>query len=179
MNNIQTGIAVTLALVVMGSFFIPGFSLFGADPMPATDESAGVVLGAESEPVENTTTNTNSNTANTMPTSDELQVSDEAVGTGAIAKAGDSLTVNYVGALADGTIFDASANHGQPFTFKLGNGDVIKGWDQGLVGMKEGGKRLLIIPAALGYGDRGSGSAIPPGATLLFQVELVKVTPAK
>jgi FKBP-type peptidyl-prolyl cis-trans isomerase len=179
MNNIQTGIAVTLALVVMGSFFIPGFSIFGADPLPTTDESAGVVLGAESETTESTTTNTNPNPTNTMPTSNELQISDEVVGTGVAAKAGDSLTVNYVGALADGTIFDASANHGQPFTFTIGQGKVIQGWDQGLIGMKEGGKRLLIIPAALGYGDRGSGSAIPPGATLLFQVELVKVTPAK
>jgi FKBP-type peptidyl-prolyl cis-trans isomerase len=97
------------------------------------------------------------------------------VGTGAAAKAGDTVTVNYVGALPDGTVFDASAKHGQPFSFTLGAGQVIAGWDQGLVGMKVGGKRKLIIPPDMAYGAQGAGGVIPPNATLLFEVELVKI----
>ena len=109
-----------------------------------------------------------------------LEVKDETVGTGAAAQAGDSVTVNYVGALTDGTVFDASANHGSSgFTFTLGAGQVIQGWDQGIVGMKVGGKRELVIPASLAYGAQGIPGVIPPNATLVFQVELLKVQAAK
>ena len=100
------------------------------------------------------------------------------MGTGAPAVAGDSVTVNYVGALTDGTVFDASANHPETvsgFTFPLGAGQVIQGWDQGIVGMKVGGKRLLVIPASLAYGDQAIGNVIPAGSTLVFEVELLKV----
>jgi len=84
--------------------------------------------------------------------------------------------VNYVGALTDGKVFDASANHGTSgFTFNLGAGQVIKGWDQGIVGMKEGGKRVLVIPADLAYGNQAIGDIIPANSTLVFQVELLKV----
>jgi FKBP-type peptidyl-prolyl cis-trans isomerase len=93
-----------------------------------------------------------------------------------MAAAGDTVTVNYVGSLTNGAVFDASANHGTTgFTFTLGVGQVIRGWDQGIVGMKEGGKRKLVIPAALAYGDQGAGNVIPPNATLIFEVELLKV----
>ncbi|MSU74552.1 FKBP-type peptidyl-prolyl cis-trans isomerase [Candidatus Kaiserbacteria bacterium] len=106
----------------------------------------------------------------------ELMMKDEVVGTGAVAAAGDSVTVNYVGSLTNGTVFDASANHGTTgFTFNLGAGQVIKGWDQGVAGMKEGGKRLLVIPASLAYGDQAVGGVIPANSTLIFQVELLKV----
>lgn len=109
----------------------------------------------------------------------ELQVTDEVIGTGAAAAAGDSVTVNYVGSLTSGAIFDASANHGTAgFTFTLGAGQVIPGWDQGIVGMKEGGKRKLVIPASLAYGDRAVGNVIPANSTLIFEVELVKVQKA-
>lgn len=104
----------------------------------------------------------------------QLQVKDERVGTGAVAKSGDSVTVNYKGTLLDGTVFDQSYGKA-PFTFNLGTGGVIKGWDQGVAGMKVGGKRALVIPASLGYGDKGSGSTIPGGATLKFDVELLSV----
>ncbi len=111
-----------------------------------------------------------------MPTATQLSIKDEVVGTGAVAAAGDSVTVNYVGALTDGTVFDASANHGTTgFTFTLGAGQVIKGWDEGIVGMKVGGKRTLIIPASLAYGDQAIGNVIPANATLVFEVELLKV----
>ena len=98
---------------------------------------------------------------------------DLVVGTGAEAKAGESLTVNYVGALfSNGKVFDASWTRKEPFTFTLGQGAVIKGWDQGVVGMKVGGRRELIIPAALAYGAKGQGS-IPANAPLIFVVDLL------
>jgi peptidylprolyl isomerase/FKBP-type peptidyl-prolyl cis-trans isomerase FkpA len=105
----------------------------------------------------------------------ELKMEDTKVGTGAEAVTGKSVTVHYTGWLTDGTKFDSSKDHGQPFTFQLGAGQVIKGWDQGVVGMKVGGVRKLTIPASLAYGDRGAGGVIPPGATLVFEVELLGV----
>jgi peptidylprolyl isomerase len=167
MNPTQTGIAVALALVVIIFFFVfNGMSLF-ASPAPAP----------ANETLDFATT-TNPTTSTTMPTENvtQLQGTDEVVGTGAIAAAGDSVTVNYVGSLTNGTVFDASANHGTTgFTFNLGAGQVIKGWDEGIVGMKVGGKRKLIIPADLAYGDQSPSPAIPANSTLIFEVELLKV----
>jgi peptidylprolyl isomerase len=117
-----------------------------------------------------------------MTTSDGLEITDEVVGTGATAAAGDSVTVNYVGALTNGTVFDASANHGTTgFTFTLGTNppQVIQGWDEGIVGMKVGGTRELVIPAALAYGSQSPSPAIPANSTLVFQVQLLSVTPAQ
>ena len=111
-----------------------------------------------------------------------LQVADVKVGAGAQAAAGKQVAVHYTGWLYDpktkdhrGKKFDSSRDHGEPFTFKLGAGAVILGWDQGVAGMKVGGSRTLIIPSDLGYGPRGAGGAIPPHATLLFDVELLEV----
>ena len=106
---------------------------------------------------------------------DKLIILDEKVGTGAEAVAGKKVTVNYTGTLTDGTKFDSSYDHGTPFSFNLGAGEVIAGWDQGVAGMKVGGKRKLTIPASLGYGATGAGGVIPPNATLIFEVELLKV----
>jgi FKBP-type peptidyl-prolyl cis-trans isomerase len=109
----------------------------------------------------------------------KLEVTDEKVGTGDEAVAGKSVTVNYTGTLQDGTVFDSTAKEGgQPFSFTLGGGQVIKGWDQGVVGMKVGGKRKLVIPPDLGYGSQGAGSSIPPNATLTFEITLLKVADA-
>lgn len=105
----------------------------------------------------------------------ELVIEDLQEGTGEVAKAGDRVTVHYRGTLTNGTKFDASYDRGEPFTFGLGAGQVIKGWDQGVAGMKVGGKRKLTIPPSLGYGARGAGGVIPPNATLVFEVELLKV----
>jgi FKBP-type peptidyl-prolyl cis-trans isomerase len=106
----------------------------------------------------------------------DLDVQDIVEGKGAAAKAGDQLTMKYVGVLyATGKQFDASWDRGQDFPFQLGAGNVIKGWDQGLVGMKVGGRRQLVIPPDFGYGDQGAGADIPPGATLIFVVDLVKI----
>ena len=96
-------------------------------------------------------------------------------GNGPEAKAGQTVRVNYTGWLTDGTKFDSSLDTGSPFEFALGAGMVIKGWDEGVVGMKVGEKRKLVIPPALGYGARGAGDVIPPNATLVFEVDLVSV----
>lgn len=168
MKPTQTGIAVALALVVVIMFFIlPGLSPFGTPAI--TNEAAAIEAN-----------NNNQIASTNMPTEPvtELMMKDEVVGTGAVATAGDSVTVNYVGALTNGTVFDASASHQETvsgFTFNLGAGQVIQGWDQGIVGMKEGGKRTLVIPAALAYGSQAIGDVIPANADLVFQVELLKV----
>lgn len=94
-----------------------------------------------------------------------LKYADLAVGDGATATAGRTVTVHYTGWLTDGSMFDSSLSRGEPFEFPLGAGRVIRGWDEGVAGMREGGKRQLVIPAALAYGSRGAGGVIPPGAT--------------
>jgi hypothetical protein len=126
-------------------------------PMPTTSQVLGV---------------TNSVVQKNM---DQFKIEDLTVGTGEAALAGKKVTVNYLGTLTNGTKFDSSYDRGTPFSFLLGAGQVIKGWDQGVVGMKIGGKRRLTIPAELGYGSQGAGNAIPPNATLIFEVELLKV----
>jgi FKBP-type peptidyl-prolyl cis-trans isomerase len=110
-----------------------------------------------------------------ITTKSGLKYEDVVVGTGAVAKAGDTVEVHYVGTLKDGKKFDSSRDRGKPFSFPLGAGRVIKGWDEGVAGMKEGGKRKLIIPPELGYGEKGAGGVIPPNAELHFEVELLKV----
>jgi FKBP-type peptidyl-prolyl cis-trans isomerase len=108
-----------------------------------------------------------------VTTASGLKYTDVKVGTGAEAKAGQRVTVHYTGTLTDGKKFDSSKDRNQPFVFGLGAGQVIKGWDEGVAGMKVGGVRKLTIPAELGYGARGAGGVIPPNATLLFEVELL------
>lgn len=114
----------------------------------------------------------------------ELQRIDEKNGTGAVASAGSDVTVHYTGWLYDekakdkrGEKFDSSVDRGEPFTFPLGGGQVIRGWDDGVAGMRVGGKRLLLIPSHYGYGSDGAGGVIPPNASLVFEVELLAVKP--
>jgi FKBP-type peptidyl-prolyl cis-trans isomerase FkpA len=152
-KQITIGIAVALALAVVALFFIVG-NPFAAQSL--LDQSSG--LGTASSDATQVT---------------QLVVQDEVVGTGDIAQVGKTITVNYTGKLQDGTVFDTSVGK-TPYSFVLGAGTVIPGWDQGLQGMKVGGKRLLIVPAALGYGASGYGP-IPPNATLIFEVELLGV----
>jgi len=112
-----------------------------------------------------------------MPTTTPsgMTIEDVVVGAGAVAAAGQQVTVHYTGWLTNGDKFDSSKDRDDPFIFPLGAGRVIKGWDEGVQGMKVGGKRKLTIPPALGYGARGAGGAIPPNATLVFEVELLGV----
>lgn len=114
-------------------------------------------------------------TTSAKPTANELKKEDVVVGTGVEAKTGDAVRVHYVGKLADGTVFDSSIERGTPFSFILGEGKVIRGWELGVLGMRAGGKRKLTVPPELGYGAAGSPPKIPPNATLFFDVELLNV----
>lgn len=181
MQVTSTGIAVALAVVIALGLLFFGTRVF----MPLSSRTGATATTT----LDIATTTTMDNSTNPGPAAKAAPASipnplptqltgrDEVVGTGAIAAAGDQVTVNYVGMLPDGTVFDASAKHGQPFTFTLGAGQVIKGWDTGVAGMKVGGKRQLIIPPALAYGNQAVGGVIPANATLIFEVELLKVAP--
>ncbi|HHJ20994.1 MAG TPA: FKBP-type peptidyl-prolyl cis-trans isomerase [Gammaproteobacteria bacterium] len=105
-----------------------------------------------------------------------LKYEDSVIGDGATAEAGQSVTVHYTGWLEDGTKFDSSKDRNSPFSFGLGGGQVIRGWDEGVAGMQVGGTRKLTIPSDLGYGAAGAGGVIPPNATLIFEVELLEVS---
>jgi FKBP-type peptidyl-prolyl cis-trans isomerase len=148
-KQLVTGIAVTIALVVVAFFFIL------INPLSIMQDQSQTMP------------------AQAAPSSAGLVVQDETVGTGATAEAGDVVTVNYTGKLQDGTVFDTSIGK-QPIQFTLGVGMVIPGWDEGLQGMKVGGKRLLIIPPSLGYGAEANGP-IPANSTLIFEVDLLGV----
>ncbi|MGB2924044.1 MAG: FKBP-type peptidyl-prolyl cis-trans isomerase [Limnothrix sp.] len=104
-----------------------------------------------------------------------LKYIDEVVGEGDTPMEGEMVTVHYTGKLEDGKVFDSSVKRNEPFSFVIGVGQVIKGWDEGVITMKPGGKRQLIIPAELGYGSRGAGGVIPPNSTLIFDVELISI----
>ncbi|HEY9886943.1 MAG TPA: FKBP-type peptidyl-prolyl cis-trans isomerase [Candidatus Obscuribacterales bacterium] len=110
-----------------------------------------------------------------VTTDSGLQYEDIVVGTGAMPQAGQKVTVHYTGTLEDGTKFDSSRDRNRPFSFNIGVGQVIKGWDEGVASMRVGGQRKLVIPPELGYGTRGAGGVIPPNATLIFDVELLRI----
>jgi len=136
-----------------------------------------VLAAACSKAVDEPTSNFKPATATPLPPAPRaLEIHDVVVGSGREAKTGDEVRVQYTGTLMNGVKFDSSYDHGgEPFKFTLGKGEVIQGWDQGVPGMKVGGKRTLRIPPDLGYGERGSPPSIPPNAGLVFDVELVGV----
>jgi FKBP-type peptidyl-prolyl cis-trans isomerase len=119
----------------------------------------------------------NSSTQSTQPTMEpkDLEIKVTKPGAGAKTKKGDLVSVHYTGKLVNGTVFDSSIQRGTPIQFALGEGRVIQGWEQGILGMQVGEKRTLTIPSKLGYGEQGAGGVIPPNATLIFDVELVKI----
>jgi len=147
----KTAIAVTIAVVLVGVFI-----------------GGGLVSGIF------TSSNDNQASSTSMQQTNELQSNDVVVGTGDVAVAGKQVTVHYTGVFSDGKKFDSSRDGGVPFTFTLGSGQVIKGWDIGVEGMKVGGKRILIIPPQLGYGSSDYGP-IPGNSTLIFEIELLGV----
>lgn len=151
-NTLYTGIAVTVTLLVVGIFFIIGV------PFDTSSLTQGAAV----------TTATSAST--------QLVMQDVVQGSGRAAQAGDKITVNYTGKLEDGTVFDTSLGK-TPYSFVLGAGEVITGWDQGLVGAQAGAKRLLIIPPGLAYGPQDYGP-IPGNSTLMFEVDVLKVEPA-
>ena len=141
---------------------------------------AAIVLGqttvTQASPHQKNAKHAKPGTAKVITTKSGLKYVDLKVGKGPSPKNGQDVTVHYVGTLMDGTKFDSSRDHGMPFTFPIGQGQVIKGWDQGVLTMKVGGKRKLIIPPSLGYGAAGTpGGPIPPNATLNFEVELLSI----
>ena len=141
--------------------------------------------GEQSIQTNNNTNNTKSQTSNShkvetkgdqmVKTESGLQYTDTVVGDGESPKQGDKVVVHYTGKLEDGTKFDSSLDRNRPFEFTIGVGQVIRGWDEGVMSMKVGGKRTLTIPSTLGYGERGAGTVIPPNATLIFDVELLEI----
>ena len=161
-------------LLLIGLVLAVAFALVGcgSDAETTTSEPAVEQPATEQPAAEATSTEATPGQAEDVT---ELKIEDVKVGTGAVAKAGTAVTVHYTGWLTDGTKFDSSVDSGQPFTFNLGAGEVIPGWDQGVAGMKVGGIRKLTIPPDLAYGDAGAGGVIPAGATLVFRVELLGV----
>jgi len=167
-NKIVTGIAVVAALAIASLFFIPKFlGVNTVVPTETSNQGASVIDSTSG--------------GTTLPSG--LIIKDEVIGTGEEVVNGTQVTVNYVGALQSGVVFDASSAHGQPLVFIVGEGRVIPGWEQGLTGMKVGGKRLLTIPPSLAYGAQpvqgkdANGNIvdiIPANSTLIFEVELLK-----
>jgi FKBP-type peptidyl-prolyl cis-trans isomerase len=151
MNNLYRGIVFGAIVVMCSPSMGVGGSMSGSESLASASEGKEIT------------------------TSSGLQYIDQVVGTGDTAKAGQTVSVHYTGWLTNGKKFDSSVDRGQPFSFRLGVGQVIKGWDEGVQGMKVGGKRKLTIPSNLGYGARGAGGLIPPHATLVFDVELLGV----
>ncbi len=178
-KNLAIGVFIVVVILLGGYLFLTqpkntktiGNVTF---PSPTAQAPATQVPAQTGLPQSTSSAQTGSQSANMITMADGLQYQDLTVGTGQEAKAGDTVTVNYVGKLTNGQIFDSSYDRNQPFTTQIGVGQVIKGWDEGIPGMKVGGKRELIIPPSLGYGAQGAGP-IPPNSTLVFLVELLSV----
>jgi peptidylprolyl isomerase len=161
----QTYIAVALAVVVIVLFIMLGF--FGVGGFGG-DNSQVASSASDSQIILDELSQTG--------TVSQLRIVSTVEGSGEEAKAGDTITVHYIGVLPDGTVFDSSRERGTPFSFTLGVGQVIQGWDQGLLGTKVGDRMIIAIPPELGYGAQAVGGVIPANATLLFDVEVLEIS---
>ncbi len=177
MRDVLISLSVVLSLIIL----LVTASFFNNSPAAIADQSRGsaadLMIETPSSPPDNPLPSSNKTmtTENQVTTASGLKYTDEKVGDGPSPEKGQTVEVHYTGKLMDGTKFDSSVDRGKPFTFKLGVGQVIKGWDEGVASMKVGGKRNLIIPPDLAYGSRGAGGVIPSNATLDFDVELLGV----
>lgn len=181
---ISLGVIVACGLLLVVAQFTTADNSALADELAKT-QPAVVAQPTNTNPVINDTKliamNTGSESeqaagTDTVTTPSGLKYKEITEGTGATPQKGQTVEVHYTGTLEDGTKFDSSRERNSPFSFKLGAGQVIKGWDEGLSTMKVGGRRQLIIPSELGYGSRGAGGVIPPNATLIFDVELLSIS---
>ncbi|MEX0270861.1 FKBP-type peptidyl-prolyl cis-trans isomerase [Leptolyngbyaceae cyanobacterium UHCC 1019] len=175
---VSLGVMLACVLVLVVAQFSNGQPNAIAAKLPTTEtisttlpQSAQLIAQSPTPPI--TTAKKVEASKNYVTTASGLKYLDLVEGTGADPVKGQTVSVHYIGTLEDGTKFDSSRDRGAPFKFKLGAGQVIKGWDEGLSTMKIGGRRQLVIPPGLGYGDRGAGGVIPPNATLIFDVELL------
>ncbi len=176
-KNLMLGIGVVAALVVVGLFFVNWSDLLGGKKEMQTAMTSTVASSTELDSGGSPSPTPNGEDASGIKpttTASGLGFQDEIVGTGAEAVRGKTVTVHYIGVFTDGKKFDSSRDRGTPFPFTLGAGEVIKGWDEGVAGMKVGGKRILIVPPELGYGSVANGP-IPANSTLMFEVELLGV----
>jgi peptidylprolyl isomerase len=168
-----------LASYGVPSFFVNGVYLSGAQPFSVFQQVINAALagegGAEQTPTPETEGTPPSVTGESTVTDSGLEYIDIEVGSGQSPQTGQTVSVHYTGWLADGTKFDSSLDGGQPFSFPIGQGKVIKGWDEGVATMKVGGKRRLMIPPELGYGASGYPPVIPANAQLIFDVELLEI----
>ncbi|MFC1780419.1 FKBP-type peptidyl-prolyl cis-trans isomerase [Patescibacteria group bacterium] len=170
MKNFKIILFVLTPLVLIIAFFIYFMdSNSPSNPEPDIEEST-------EEELDNILEEENMNNPSTSASdAEEFLVEDTVEGTGDEVKAGDTVSVHYTGTLLDGTKFDSSVDRGEPFEFTVGEGQVIEGWDQGLLGMKVGGNRKLTIPSSMGYGEAGAGESIPANAGLVFEIELLEI----
>ncbi|MDR9403234.1 MAG: FKBP-type peptidyl-prolyl cis-trans isomerase [Halothece sp. Uz-M2-17] len=165
---VSFGVLVVCVLVLIGAQIVDQGKQNSAIASPMSASESGTLVALSLEDV--------AEKEDVKTTESGLRYVDIEEGDGATPQEGQTVVVHYTGSLADGTKFDSSRDRDRPFSFKLGEGQVIKGWEEGISTMQVGGRRQLIIPPELGYGQRGAGGVIPPNATLIFDVELLKIS---
>ena len=173
------GGSISVFFMALALYMVQAENIFSkAGPAGQTAQvvdANGAVVVAQSDDVNGARTEAYLQAVNKQGNFNRMVIDDIKIGTGEEVKSGETVTVHYVGTLQNGTEFDNSNKRGEPFSFKVGNGQVIAGWEEGVVGMKIGGQRVLVIPPEKAYGERGIGNIIPPNSTLVFSIELLEI----